>query len=196
MSGTSPHLALRIRKYPNRRFYDVTRSRHVTLQDLHEAILEGHSIEVMDSKSGEDITNVILVQILLEKDPPKLHFFPSWILHSMVRSKPSTLRTTLDQFFSPLTGPMAQTQRSLDEVMNRALAGEIVTPLDWTQAMMRAFTPPAPPADNGRAESPPAPEASAAEEPGLRELREQVEALSRKLADMEHQGRSRRPQSD
>lgn len=194
MNGTPGHLALRIRKYPNRRFYDVTRSRHVTLQDLHEAILEGHSVEVLDSKSGEDITNVILVQILLEKDPPKLHFFPSWILHSMVRSKPSTLRTTLDRFFSPLTGPMAQTQRSLDEVMNRALAGEIVTPLDWTQAMMRAF---APPTDNGLTESPPpAPEASAPDEPGLRELREQVETLSRKLADMEDRGRSRRHKTE
>lgn len=195
MNGPSAHLTLKIRKYPNRRFYDTTRSRHATLQELHEAILSGHSIEVLDSRTGEDITNVILVQILLEKDPPKLHFFPSWILHAMVRSKPSTLRTALDRFFSPLTGTMTQTQRSLDEVMNRALAGEIVTPLDWTQAMMRAFaTPPASP-NSADPEPPPPPEDVSSNNDGLNELREQVNALGRKLAELEHRTRSRRKSS-
>ena len=66
-----------IKKYPNRRFYDVTRSRHVTLNDLYELVQVGERILVTDSKTGADITNIVLTQIILEHDPPKLDLFPA-----------------------------------------------------------------------------------------------------------------------
>ncbi len=51
---------LEIKKYPNRRFYDVTRSRHVTLNDLHELVQAGNEIVVTDTATGADITNIVL----------------------------------------------------------------------------------------------------------------------------------------
>jgi polyhydroxyalkanoate synthesis regulator protein len=43
---------LAIRKYPNRRYYDSTRSQHVKLEEIHELIRQGYEIQVTDSKTG------------------------------------------------------------------------------------------------------------------------------------------------
>ncbi|HZV34316.1 MAG TPA: polyhydroxyalkanoate synthesis regulator DNA-binding domain-containing protein, partial [Verrucomicrobiae bacterium] len=60
----APHSkTLDIRKYPNRRYYDVTRSQHLTLEDIRELVREGHDIRVTDSKTSADITPKVLAQI-------------------------------------------------------------------------------------------------------------------------------------
>ena len=55
-SGADPagkHLD--IRKYPNRRYYDATRSRHLTLPEIRNLIRDGYDVTVTDSRSGADI---------------------------------------------------------------------------------------------------------------------------------------------
>jgi len=61
-----------IRKYPNRRLYDTASRRYVNLDDLAAMIRKGMAIQVLDVKSGEDLTRVILTQIIVEdaKDQP------------------------------------------------------------------------------------------------------------------------------
>jgi polyhydroxyalkanoate synthesis repressor PhaR len=61
-----------IKKYPNRRLYDSSSGRYVNLDDLAAMIREGRELRVVDSKTGEDITRVVLTQIILEdtKDQP------------------------------------------------------------------------------------------------------------------------------
>ena len=51
-----PDKFLDIRKYPNRRYYDATHSKHLTLEEIRSLISEGYDIKVTDSKSGADIT--------------------------------------------------------------------------------------------------------------------------------------------
>lgn len=179
---------LHIKKYPNRRFYDATRSRHVTLQEVYQLVRDGFSVTVTDSRNNDDITNIILMQILLEKDPPKLEFFPSWILHSMIRSSNNAVRAFLEQSFGPFARTLSQSQRGLDEVMDRAMRGEITTPADWAGVMMRAFQPPMaqPTGQNGEfpepsSEPPPSMDAPDA----LESLQKQIEMLSRKLSQLE-----------
>lgn len=57
-----------LKKYPNRRLYDLTDSRYVTLHDARTLILAGESIRVVDSTGGSDITRSILLQILVEQE--------------------------------------------------------------------------------------------------------------------------------
>src|SRR3954452_14853667 len=61
-----------IKKYPNRRLYDTSSGKYVNLDDLAEMIRQGGELEGGDSKTGEDITRVVLTQIILEnaKDQP------------------------------------------------------------------------------------------------------------------------------
>ena len=58
----------KLKKYPNRRLYDMTDSRYVTVDNVRELITEGESIEVVDSKDGTDITRSVLLQILAEQE--------------------------------------------------------------------------------------------------------------------------------
>lgn len=77
---------LQIRKYPNRRYYDSTRSRHVRLQDIRKAVQAGCFVCVRDSRTDEDITNQVLGQIILHGDGAKLSVVPPEALHHMIRS--------------------------------------------------------------------------------------------------------------
>ncbi len=58
----------KLKKYPNRRLYDTTASRYVTMEDARNLIVRGESIEVTDAKDGTDITRAVLLQILAEQE--------------------------------------------------------------------------------------------------------------------------------
>jgi len=76
----------RIRRYPNRRFYDRTQRRYITLRDIEELVLEGRTIEVQDSRTGDDLTRQILTQILLDRHPEKIDIFPAALLQDLLRA--------------------------------------------------------------------------------------------------------------
>ncbi len=58
----------KLKKYPNRRLYDMTDSRYVTIDNVRDLIARGESIEVIDSKDDSDITRSVLLQILAEQE--------------------------------------------------------------------------------------------------------------------------------
>lgn len=57
-----------LKKYPNRRLYDLDESHYVTVDDVRQMIVSGESIRVVDSKDGSDITRSILLQILADQE--------------------------------------------------------------------------------------------------------------------------------
>jgi polyhydroxyalkanoate synthesis repressor PhaR len=57
-----------IKKYPNRRLYDTEESRYITLADVRELVLDKVDFEVIDKKTGEDITRNILLQVISEQE--------------------------------------------------------------------------------------------------------------------------------
>jgi polyhydroxyalkanoate synthesis repressor PhaR len=65
-------LTVLIKKYPNRRLYNTSSRAYVNLNDLAALIRKGEEIQVVDAKTGEDITRVVLTQIIVEdaKDAP------------------------------------------------------------------------------------------------------------------------------
>ena len=136
MSDKEP---IAIHKYPNRRFYDTVRSRHVTLEEIHDLIVSGKDVTVTDTKTGEDLTNVVLMQILLERDHLKLDLFPSSIIHLMIRSSRNTLRSTLERFFGPFLGIMAATQKQFDSYLRDTMKGQMITPFDWTKSIFPGY---------------------------------------------------------
>ena len=54
---------IRIKRYPNRRFYASHTSKYVSLPEIEQLIRDGVNVEIVDSQTGEDITRVILMQI-------------------------------------------------------------------------------------------------------------------------------------
>jgi len=55
-----------IKRYPNRRLYDTSSGKYVNLGDVAVAVRQGTEIKVVDAKTGEDLTRVILTQIIVE----------------------------------------------------------------------------------------------------------------------------------
>jgi polyhydroxyalkanoate synthesis repressor PhaR len=57
-----------IKKYANRRLYDTQHSTYVTLDEVKQWLVQGQTIQVLDAKTGEDMTRGVLLQILLEAE--------------------------------------------------------------------------------------------------------------------------------
>ena len=88
-----------IKKYENRRLYDATNSRYVNLEEVAGFVQRGYDVRVVDVASGEDITRVILTQIIAEGAKTPDSSFPLDILRQMViasgrASQESALRYT------------------------------------------------------------------------------------------------------
>ncbi len=55
-----------VKKYGNRRLYDTSDSRYITLEELADKVRQGEEVRVVDAKTGEDLTASTLTQILVE----------------------------------------------------------------------------------------------------------------------------------
>ena len=73
-----------IKKYENRRLYDTTNSRYINLEEVADFVRRGYDVRVADAVSGEDITRVILTQIIAEGAKTPDSSFPLDILRQMV----------------------------------------------------------------------------------------------------------------
>jgi polyhydroxyalkanoate synthesis repressor PhaR len=56
-----------LKKYPNRRLYDMTESRYVTLDHALKLVRRRESLSILDSRTGSDITSAVLLQALAER---------------------------------------------------------------------------------------------------------------------------------
>lgn len=77
-----------IKKYANRRLYDTRTSAYIKQDDLKELIIGGHNVQVLDAKSQKDLTQMVLLQILMdieEHEETSHQFFNDLILHHMIR---------------------------------------------------------------------------------------------------------------
>ena len=120
-----------IKKYENRRLYDTTNSRYVNLEEVAEMIRRGENVQVVDAATGEDLTRLVLTQIIVEEAKVPDSSFPLDVLRQMVvATGKATQETTLKY---------------------------MKTVLDMYQNAYRAITPPLYPFEFGQ--TPPAPRA-------------------------------------
>ncbi len=131
---------LDIRKYPNRRYYDSTRSRHLTLDEIRTLIREGYDLRVTDSKTGQDITGQVLTQIILELETPKLGLFPVPLLTRMIRVNDQLMKDFIERYFDQALRSFVDYQQQFEQSM-RQMPGMVYPPVSaWTKAMLHPFT--------------------------------------------------------
>jgi polyhydroxyalkanoate synthesis repressor PhaR len=73
-----------IKKYENRRLYDTTNSRYVNLEEVAQLLQQGNDVQVVDATTNEDITRLILTQIIVEDAKAPNSTFPLDLLRQMV----------------------------------------------------------------------------------------------------------------
>lgn len=181
---------LRIRKYPNRRYYDVTHSRHVTLAELHERVRAGARITVEDSRTGDDITSAVLTQILLEHASEKLEIFPAQLLHQAIQANQQMLASFVKDYFAKALDAFAQSRQQFDRFLSQAGLSPLTatTPLDWAQMLFKGMTQAAaPPTSATRTPEPDATPPAKADDRDrtLAEMQERIEQLSRELTSLQ-----------
>src|ERR1700721_3002458 len=73
-----------IKKYETRRLYDTANSRYVNLEEVAQLLQQGNDVQVVDAATGEDITRLILTQIIVEDAKTPESSFPLDLLRQMV----------------------------------------------------------------------------------------------------------------
>ena len=74
-----------IKKYSNRKLYDPSRSRYITLEEIARLIRQGKQVKVVDTTAHEDLTAVTLAQIILEEEKKHKNLVPVRFLHQLIQ---------------------------------------------------------------------------------------------------------------
>ena len=179
-----------IKKYANRRLYNTATSSYVTLEDLARMIKEGGDFVVYDAKSGEDITRPVLTQIIVEQEQKGQNLLPISFLRQLISFYGDSM-----QFLVPgyLEQAMSAFGRNQEQLRNSLRATFGIFPFGQFEEMgkqnialfERALKMLSPYARDGAAEAADAPTAKAAageaEDPRLKRLEAQIEALRQQL---------------
>jgi len=90
------------KKYGNRRLYDTAKSSYVNLEDITRAIRADHQVQVLDAKTGEDVTAFILTQVILEESRKKNFLLPVPLLHLLIRFGENILNDFFQQYLEQI----------------------------------------------------------------------------------------------
>src|SRR6476646_11221885 len=112
------HLRL-IKKYPNRRLYDTKTSSYITLADVKQMVLKQEEFQVVDAKSGDDLTRQILLQIILEEESGGVPLFSSDLLSQMIRSYGNAMQGMMGSYLERNLRAFQDIQKALQEQSQR-----------------------------------------------------------------------------
>jgi polyhydroxyalkanoate synthesis repressor PhaR len=91
-----------IKRYPNRKLYDTEAKQYITLDGIADLIRHGQEVQVIDHNSNEDLTAVILTQIIFEQEKKQAGFLPRSVLRGLVQAGGDTLSSLRRTLASPL----------------------------------------------------------------------------------------------
>lgn len=96
-------MALRvvIKKYPNRRLYDTSAGRYVNLEDVAAQVRQGIDVQVVDARTGEDLTRVILSQIIMEEVKEQPLGLPLELLRQLILTTDRAGKEMLMRYLQP-----------------------------------------------------------------------------------------------
>lgn len=89
---------LLIKRYASRRLYNTETSDYVTLEDIAGFIRAGREVQIVDLKSGDDLTRQYLLQIVAEHESKGDTVLPTNVLTDLVRSYTTNVQSVVPQF--------------------------------------------------------------------------------------------------
>ena len=116
-----------IKKYPNRRLYDTTESKYITLEDVRRLVIDGIPFCVTDKQTGEDITRNILLQIIIEREEAGAPLFTTDVLEQLIGFYGKSVQGAASNFIQQSLNLFSEQQQKFQEQMARAVTGDPVT---------------------------------------------------------------------
>jgi polyhydroxyalkanoate synthesis repressor PhaR len=112
-----------IKKYPNRRLYDTKTSSYITLSDVKQMVLKQEEFQVVDAKTGEDLTRQILLQIILEEEAGGMPLFSSDLLSQLIRCYGSAMQGVMGMYLEKNIQAFQDMQKTMQE-QSRKMYGD------------------------------------------------------------------------
>jgi polyhydroxyalkanoate synthesis repressor PhaR len=108
---------LLIKRYASRRLYNTETSDYVTLEDIAGFIRAGREVQIVDLKSGDDLTRQYLLQIVAEHESKGENVLPIGVLTDLVRSYTTEMQSVVPQFLAASFEMLREGQSKLMENM-------------------------------------------------------------------------------
>jgi polyhydroxyalkanoate synthesis repressor PhaR len=169
---------LLIKRYASRRLYNTETSDYVTLEDIASFIREGREVQIVDLKSGDDLTRQYLLQIVAEHESRGESVLPVDVLTDLVRSYTSQAASVVPQFLKASFEMLHDGQSTAMENLTNASPLAAMPGFEAMRAQQAAFFKAM---TGGIIPGTTGPEKEADD---LGEIKEQLAALQEKLAKM------------
>lgn len=177
---SEPTRPLLIKRYASRRLYNTETSDYVTLEDIAAFIRAGRDVQIVDLKSGDDLTRQYLLQIIAEHESRGESVLPVDVLTDLVRSYTSQAASIVPQFLAASFEMLREGQSKMMDNMTKVNPIASLPGFDAMRAQQEAFFKAMSAGFRPMGASPPARE----ETDDLSEIRKQLSDLQDKLARM------------
>jgi polyhydroxyalkanoate synthesis repressor PhaR len=152
-----------IKKYANRRLYDAAQSRHITIDDIRNMVIAGQRVKVIEDKSNEDITRLVLLQVIADQEQFGRPILSTSLLESMIRFYGNSMQSYFSSYLEKSVEAFIRQQEILQAQLSRAMgSASAPNPLAeltrqnlelWTkmqETLLAAFAPPKPASTESR----------------------------------------------
>ena len=176
--------AIVIKKYANRRLYNTQSSSYITLDDLAAMTREGLDFQVVDAKSGDDITHTILTQIIMEEETSGRQMLPVSFLRDIISMYGNSMQAMMPSYLEATMQNFRQNRETLQDAFREGLAANPLTKfhesnMAMMKAMGEAFIPGGMPGAKQAGKEP------ASKDSELAELKQQMAAMQKKLDELD-----------
>ncbi|MGA9432676.1 MAG: polyhydroxyalkanoate synthesis repressor PhaR [Roseobacter sp.] len=130
---------LLIKRYASRRLYNTETSDYVTLEDIAGFIREGREVQIIDLKSGDDLTRQYLLQIIAEHESRGENVLPVDVLNDLVRSYMTPGASVVPQFLQASFEMLRNGQSQMMDQMTAINPMAKMPGFELMQAQQKAF---------------------------------------------------------
>lgn len=143
-----------IKKYANRRLYDASQSRHITLDDIRTMVVAGEQVKVIEDKTNEDITRLILLQVIADQEQFGRPILSTALLESLIRFYGNSLQGFLSAYLEKSVETFMRQQEVVQSQLARMMTNAPMAAMSeltrqnletWArmqESMLAAFAPP------------------------------------------------------
>ncbi|MGQ9898409.1 MAG: polyhydroxyalkanoate synthesis repressor PhaR [Acidobacteriota bacterium] len=103
-----------IKRYGNRRLYDTASGGYLTGQDVVDIIRQGYDIHVVDSRTGENVTKPVLINIILEEEKLRQNLLPVSFLLQLIRLQGEMLQDFFQNYLTASLEAYLKTRQEFD----------------------------------------------------------------------------------
>ncbi len=107
-----------IKKYANRRLYDTSTSEHLTLDQVRKLVADGETIQVVDAKTGDDLTRLVLLQIISEQEAGGQPLLTTGLLEQLIRFYGSAFQGFMGSYLEKSVSTFILQQETLQKQMS------------------------------------------------------------------------------